>query len=91
MEVGVRLIAKGRVQGVGFRWFVVQNANKLGVVGYVKNLPNGDVEIEAEGERGQLEELIKHVKAGPTFGRVSDLSVEWRDYTGSYKSFEVAY
>lgn len=91
MEAGVRLVAKGRVQGVGFRWFVVQNANKLGVVGYVKNLPNGDVEIEAEGERGQLEELIKYVKAGPRFGRVSDLSVEWKEYSGRYKSFEVAY
>jgi len=91
MDVGVRLVAKGRVQGVGFRWFVVQNANKLGLVGYVKNLPNGNVEIEAEGQRGQIEELIKYVKAGPTFGRVSDLSVEWKEYTGTYNSFDVAY
>lgn len=91
MDVGVRLVAKGRVQGVGFRWFIIQNANKLGLVGYVKNLPDGTVEIEAEGQRGQVEEFIKYVKTGPTFARVTDLSVEWKAYTGNYDSFEIAY
>jgi len=47
MEVCAKMIVKGRVQGVGFRWFVQQRAEKFGVSGYVKNLDNGDVGIEA--------------------------------------------
>jgi len=91
MEVGVRLIVRGRVQGVGFRWFAQRAASKLGVTGYVKNLPDGSVEIEAEGERGRLEELIQQVKLGPTFAHVTDVLVEWKPYTGRYRSFEIAF
>lgn len=91
MEIRVKLVAKGRVQGVGFRWFVHQKGQKLKVAGYVRNLPNGDVEIEAEGSRGQLEELIKYVKTGPTFSRVADLMVEWREFNGKYTSFDITY
>ncbi|MFQ5825099.1 MAG: acylphosphatase [bacterium] len=91
MEVCVKLTIKGMVQGVGFRWFVIREANILGLTGYVKNLYNGDVEIEAEGERGRIEELIKSVKKGPTLSRVVDVIVEWKEYTQKYTSFEIEY
>lgn len=91
MEVGAKIIVRGRVQGVGFRWFVQQKARKVGVSGYVKNLANGDVEIEAEGDRGRLEELIKSVKIGPTFSRVVDVIIEWQRFTGKYNSFDTAF
>lgn len=91
MEVCVRLTVKGLVQGVGFRWFVIREANSLGLTGYVKNLHNGDVEIEAEGERGKIEELIKSIKKGPTFCRVVDVIIEWKEYTNKYTSFTVEY
>ena len=81
------MTVKGRVQGVGFRWFVQQKAQKFEVSGYVRNLDNGDVEIEAEGERGRLEELIKSVKVGPTFSKVADIIIEWQTFTGQYDSF----
>ena len=91
MEVCAKMIVKGRVQGVGFRWFVQQKAKKFGVSGYVKNLDNGDVEIEAEGERGRVEELIKSIKVGSTFSKVVDVVIEWQQFTGKYDSFDTTF
>lgn len=85
------MTAKGRVQGVGFRWFVQQKATEFGVNGYVKNLYSGGVQIEAEGERGRVEELIKAVKVGPRFSKVVDVAIEWQEFTGKYDSFEVTF
>ncbi|MFQ5675105.1 MAG: acylphosphatase [bacterium] len=85
------MIVKGRVQGVGFRWFVREKATQFGLTGYVKNLYNGTVEIEAEGERGRVEELIRAVKTGPTFSKVADVVIEWRKFTGQYSDFEVTF
>jgi len=67
------------VQGVGFRWFVARHAESLGLRGYVSNLYNGNVEIEAVGERGLIEELIKQVKVGPRSAHVTNLKLEWLD------------
>lgn len=89
MQVGVHIIVQGMVQGVGFRYFVLRHAHQLGLNGYVRNLFNGDVEIEAEGERGLIEELIRDVKVGPRVGYVKDLKIEWKDFQNSYKEFEV--
>ena len=77
------------VQGVGFRWFVYRLANQLDLTGYVTNLYSGDVEIQAEGERGRIEELIKSVKKGPAFSRVVDVIVEWQEFRFKYKSFKI--
>lgn len=79
------------VQGVGFRWYVCREANQLGLTGYVKNLYNGDVEIEAEGDRGGIEELIKNVKRGPAFARVVDVMVEWKEYSHKYTTFKIEF
>jgi len=89
MEVCVKLTVKGMVQGVGFRWFVYRLADQLELTGYVKNLYSGDVEIEAEGERGRIEELIKLVKKGPAFSRVVDVIVEWKEFRLKYDSFKI--
>ncbi|MFQ5705915.1 MAG: acylphosphatase [bacterium] len=89
MDVCVKLIVKGLVQGVGFRWFVYRVANNFGVRGYVRNLYNGDVEIEAEGERGPVEELIKEVKKGPMFAKVVDVLIEWKADKPKYNSFRI--
>ncbi len=79
----------GRVQGVFFRGFVAGWAEKLGLTGYVRNLPNGTVEVSAEGERARLEELVKHLKEGPPAARVDRVATEWSAYTGSYRGFQV--
>lgn len=89
MEIGVHIIVKGLVQGVGFRFFVERYAVQLGLQGYVRNLYNGDVEIETEGDRSLVEEFIKEVKIGPRSAHIKDLKIEWTEYQNKFKGFEV--
>ena len=77
-EAAVHIVVGGAVQGVGFRYFVYQRARRLGITGIVRNLGNGNVEIEAEGERSLLEELIREVNVGSRASRVAGVVVEWR-------------
>jgi len=77
--VRVHVVVEGLVQGVGFRWFVAHHADALSLRGFVRNLYNGKVEIEAEGERSLIEEFIKEVKVGPRAAHVSDMKFEWQE------------
>jgi len=79
----------GRVQGVFFRAFVSRCARELGLAGYVRNLPDGAVEILAEGERRQLEKLIGYLELGPPAARVDEVVTRWSEYTGNYSGFSV--
>lgn len=63
----------GRVQGVGFRWFAREEARRLGVSGWVTNLPTGEVEVAAGGEAASLERLRRALHVGPTGAAVSEL------------------
>jgi acylphosphatase len=63
----------GRVQGVGFRWFAREEARRLGVSGWVTNLPTGEVEVAAGGEAASLERLRRALQVGPTGAAVSEL------------------
>ncbi len=88
----VRVIVYGRVQGVYFRVFASRQATKLGSTGYVRNLPGGRaVEVEAEGERSRLEELIDCLKVGPPGARVERVETNWSEYTGTYSDFSIRY
>ena len=91
MKTGAKIVVKGLVQGVGFRWFVELEANKLGLKGYVKNLYNGDVEVVAEGEKGLIKELINILKIGNISSRVTNLNVEWFEYKDRYSSFDIRF
>ena len=79
----------GRVQGVFFRGFVARWAEKLGLTGYVQNMPDGTVEVQAEGERAKLEELVRHLEEGPPAARVVKVATEWLAHTGSSRGFQV--
>lgn len=81
----------GSVQGVGFRYFALQHAKSLGLVGYVKNLVNGSVEIFAQGERERLETYLGRLKAGPNSAYVRETRVTWKQMAQKYERFEVAY
>ena len=82
----------GRVQGVFFRYFVQNAARELGLKGYVCNLARGDaVEVQAEGEKWQLNELLGQLKAGPPGARVEKVEVKWVDYSGQFDDFIVRY
>ena len=79
----------GKVQGVGFRFFVLQQAQKLGINGWVSNKSNGDVEALAQGEKADLEQFIAKVKEGTTFSRVDNVNLEWMNKGEQYFGFEI--
>ena len=85
------VLISGKVQGVGFRNFTQMNARQLGINGYAKNLPNGQVEVVAEGDKSQLDALIALLNRGPRFARVDSLDVDERPFTGEYKTFGIRY
>ncbi len=66
----VRVTISGRVQGVGFRYFTQREGERIGLVGWVKNLSNGDVEAEAEGDEAQVDAFVKAIRRGPPASRV---------------------
>ena len=85
----VKIVVSGRVQGVGFRYFIARIASELELKGYVKNLFNGDVEITAEGRKEFLDELIKKAKEGPSNANVDSCKFEWLDFKNKYDNFEI--
>ena len=79
----------GKVQGVGFRYFVLRQAQELSINGWVSNKPNGDVRVLAQGEKADLERFISKVKEGPSFSRVEDVSLNWVNEAEQYFGFEI--
>jgi len=79
-----RLVAlvKGRVQGVGYRAFAQKKALELGLSGYAENLPDGRVEVVAEGPEEDLRAFLHHLKQGPRLARVEGVEVQWAEETG---------
>ncbi|MFC1528419.1 acylphosphatase [Candidatus Latescibacterota bacterium] len=90
-ESAAHMIAHGRVQGVGFRFFVREQASVFGVTGWVKNLYDGTVEIHVEGEKDVVNNFIEKIKKGPMFGLVSELTVNWIEPTGTYSNFSIQF
>jgi len=90
---GVRahVVAQGRVQGVGFRAFLQSQAVRRGLVGWVKNLPDGRVETEVEGAQVLVNEFIETAKRGPSLAYVQDIQVEWINPNARGSSFEIVY
>ena len=88
----VQAIVYGHVQGVFFRAFASGQAGELGLTGYVRNLPDGKaVEVQAEGQKNKLEQLIGFLRVGPQGARVEKIVTNWSEYTGSYSHFNVRY
>jgi acylphosphatase len=83
-----RIIVKGRVQGVGFRWNAAKEARLRGIKGYVKNLPGGEVLIEVEGTRDILDDYVKWCNEGPAFSVVESVDVETLSPRG-YDDFRI--
>jgi acylphosphatase len=70
-----RFVVRGRVQGVGFRWFVEREAHILGIAGWVRNNHDGSVEVLAQGTRDQLSGLHSRLREGPRAARVDNVEV----------------
>lgn len=81
----------GKVQGVWFRDFTRKEATKLNVVGWVKNMPDGTVYLEAEGEEEQLNQLEKWLRIGSPLSRVNRIEVVWTEPTDEYSTFEMKF
>jgi len=89
MQARLRVRVQGRVQGVGFRYFALQHARRLGLRGYVRNCPDGSVEVLAEGNRTALEELLVLLRQGPPAARVERWHAEWEPYEGNLPPFQI--
>jgi len=84
-------VVHGDVQGVGFRYFVTRAARPLGIRGWVRNRPDGSVELTAEGERPVLEQLLQAVRTGPRAAHVSRVDEDWMVATGTLEPFDLSY
>ncbi|NLO05784.1 MAG: acylphosphatase [candidate division WS1 bacterium] len=82
---------RGRVQGVGFRYFVQREARNLGLSGWVRNLRSGDVELVAEGPEEDLKRLLGTIRKGPPMSWVERVDERWREPRGESTDFEVTY
>jgi len=92
VEASLRVVVRGRVQGVGFRDFVYTRARFLGLRGYVRNMPDmRSVEVVAEGERSSLEQLLDYLREGPRGARIDNLDVAWGEPCGRHTTFGVAH
>jgi len=87
----LRVVVKGRVQGVWFRDFTRRKARELGLVGWVRNLPDGTVEVRAAGSEETLRQLLDRLKVGPPGSRVESLEEEWLSTDSEWQNFDIVY
>ncbi|HEY3314128.1 MAG TPA: acylphosphatase [Bacillota bacterium] len=90
MKAGVNLIISGHVQGVSFRYHMALRAQALGLTGWVKNRPDGQVEVVAEGDEDGLRSLTGWCRHGPPGACVAGVKVRAEAYTGDFKDFRIS-
>lgn len=88
-DVTLRCIVRGRVQGVGYRYFVIECAGRLGLDGRVRNLADGSVEVEARGARETLAGLVEELKQGPFLSKVAEVMVDWDIELPLFDGFDI--
>ena len=89
MQQVLEIQIHGLVQGVGFRWFTYKKAIELGLVGIVRNLPDGGVYIEAQGRQEILQDFVSAIEEGPTFARVKDVQVQVSEGRIQFSDFSI--
>jgi len=87
--VRVHILISGFVQGVCFRAEAKYNAQKFNIKGWIKNRPDGKVEILLEGKKENVDKIIDWCRIGPSGAVVSDVSIEWQKYLGEFEDFSV--
>lgn len=90
-KIRAHIVVSGRVQGVLFRDGIRRRAKNLGVKGWVRNLPQGQVEAIFEGDKDKVEQIINWAKKGPILARVERLEVFWQEYKGEFQDFEIRF
>jgi acylphosphatase len=89
--VKAEITVQGVVQGVGYRFFVINQAHLFDVKGYVRNLPNGSVEVVAEGDRGMVKDFIERLRIGPLSAHVTGVDVKWHEKDSGFTEFRLQY
>lgn len=90
-QYDMHAIVKGRVQNVGFRATVRYYATQLGLVGTVRNLVDGSVEIHAQGSKEALEQLLNYLRQEPGLGHIDDIELNYREASKSFTGFSILY
>lgn len=85
------IIVQGLVQGVGYRFFTVEMAKQYNIKGYARNLPDGNVEVIAEGDEGMINDFIKRLKVGPSSARVTGIDIKWDDTDFGFDTFDIRF
>ena len=89
MQEQLSCVVRGLVQGVGFRWFVQREANARGLTGWVRNNPEGSVELIAQGPQEALESFLAAIRRGPRSAMVRDVQLEWTVPSREYHTYEI--
>ena len=89
MKKAVKFVVSGTVQGVFFRQFCKEQADKLELRGYVRNLESGTVEVLVEGEKDNIEEMYKILKKGPPHAQIREVKPEEKKWSGEFKDFTI--
>jgi acylphosphatase len=84
-----QVIVQGVVQGVGYRFFALNQARLCDVKGYVRNMPDGTVEVVAEGEKGILKDFVGQLRIGPVSAHVTGLKVKWSENEQGFTEFRL--
>ena len=87
----VHILYKGRVQGVGFRFVAERVALHLNVKGWVRNLPDGDVEVLAEGKGDQLKNLLEEIEQSEVGRYIQKSQIDWQAYQNEFSEFRVEF
>ena len=90
-KIRAHAIISGRVQGVFFRMETMRAAQRIGVSGWVRNLRDGTVEAVFEGDKTRVDAILDWCKQGPPHAHVTDVKVDWEEYTGEFDGFEIKY
>lgn len=88
-KVRAHIFVSGLVQGVFFRQNTRQEAEKLGIKGWARNLPDGRVEAVFEGNKDKIEEMIKWAKTGPSSAKVENIDLNWEDFQDEFSEFNI--
>ena len=89
MESRAHVTISGNVQGVGFRFFTLKQAQRLNLVGTVKNMPNGSVDIVVEGDKSTIQTFTNHVRQGPRLAEVNSVDIEWQEPQNEFSKFRI--
>lgn len=89
VKSGAKLIVDGTVQGIFFKNFTKENADKLDLRGFVRDLEDGTLEVVVEGEKDNIARLIEILKKGPAHSQIRNINVEERKWSGDLKEFKI--